>query len=918
MRIPLITLLLFWLVAPAAADVAQNTLIDFFAKEGGVRTMDIAAATDGTLYAACHSDTGRSILNIYRSRNGGSSWKLWDQIESVFAEGRVHEAKLATTSADPGKLLVLWIDQRLNSAGSWVRLSRASVDDDVPVWSRIDPWFIFNLDVHDPVIDTISAGGFQDRVCIGWREDRRYFYANSDDSGVTFSPAIEVYDNTTWEGWVGFDLAADNNGVTHIAWRHVEFNPDTTRIQYRRAQWGGEVIGNWGPVQVLATATHTGYRGVSVAADPAVGGNGVIVAVGGSVPSDPPTTLYLSADQGLTWSVSAELDDMNSPVVDWGASGPVVVTGTFGTVEWDAARLLLTQNGTLWDTEILVTKDWSGNWSEPALDLNPAQGDAPMVCFTADFNYPDDSALWFQGTWRDAPGYGVPDPDYVYGSSTYNHTTPIFAGDLDGDGDQELVFAQDDSDGDDSWRVTFLDPEAGETIFSDFHMSSVSDLALLDLGYDDIAEAFYVDSTYGHLEGKEGDGADLPGFPRDLGLGDGPYYINGGQVGTSHYDYVVVAEGRTVHVLNQDGSEYASWPWTAPLAAGVINGRPAIGDVDYDGQTDLVIPFTERVVVMTGSGQLMHYFGEGEAAAGTPSLTDFDNDGDLEIVIPRSHGTIDVVHHDGTPAGAAWPFDTGIPGMPSQVALADIAGDDRRDLIFLDAGHTLRAITPAGVVVVEGEMDVPLSARIVDPVVAQIGPGEPAILFGGDDGMMRAITVNGAQEGWPRSDGKAVLASATVTDLNADGIVELIYPTEDNLWVLDMGVAHVDTLPLWPMSGADRGRTGRVDGGPIEVTAVSSLPAISSALHGAVPNPFNPMTSIRFTLGEPAAEVSLRVYDLAGRMVRTLHNGALNEGEHRMTWRGDDDRGRAMSSGVYLCQLTVDGRIETQRMALVR
>jgi hypothetical protein len=768
------------------------------------------------------------------------------------------------------------------------------------------------------VIDTIAAGVFQDRVCIGWRDDRRYLYANSDDSGVTFSTAIEVFDNTTWEAWVGFDLAADNNGVAHMAWRHAELGPDTTKIYYRRAQWGGEVIGNWSPVQAIDTHTRSGYRGVTVAADKTPGGSGVVVAVGGSTPSAPPTSIYLSEDQGLTWSLSAELDHTNTATAAWGAAGPVVVTETFGTEEWGTAKLLVTRNGASWDIEILAAKTMSGNWSDAALALDPSRGDAPLICFTGDFNYPDDTALWFNASWRDAPGYGVPDPDYVYGNPLYDHTTPILAGDLDGDGDQELVFAEDNGDDDGRWKVTFLDPALGETIYTDLYMSSASDLALLAYGYDGTVEAFYVDATHGHLEGKDGDGTDLPGFPKDLGLGAGPYWINGGRVGTSFYDYVVVAEGRTVHVLRQDGAYYAGWPWTAPAAAGVINGRPAIGDVDHDGQSDLVVPFTERTVVLTGSGQLLHYFGEGEAAAGSPSLTDFDSDGDLEIVIPRSHGTIDVVHHDGTPAGNAWPFDTGIPGMPSQVALADIAGDDRRDLIFMDATHTLRAITPAGVVVLEWEIDLPLSAPVLDPVVAQVGPGDPAILIGGDDGLMRVFTVNGPQDGWPRWDGSPVLAAATVTDVDADGIVEMIYPTAENLWVLDMGVAEPDSQTLWPMTGADRSRTGRVDGGPVEFSATPEMPGLSMALHGAAPNPFNPRTTIRFSLEEAAPVASLRVYDVAGRLVRTLHRGALSAGDQQVVWRGEDESGRAMASGVYFCRLEIGDAVRTARMALVR
>jgi hypothetical protein len=73
------------------------------------------------------------------------------------------------------------------------------------------------------------------------------------------------------------------------------------------------------------------------------------------------------------------------------------------------------------------------------------------------------------------------------------------------------------------------------------------------------------------------------------------------------------------------------------------------------------------------------------------------------------------------------------------------------------------------------------------------------------------------------------------------------------------------------------------------------------ALHPAYPNPFNPSTVIRYEL-RAASRVSLRVYDTAGREVRTLVEGWRAAGNHEVTFEGAD-----LPSGVYLLRLETSG-----------
>lgn len=83
------------------------------------------------------------------------------------------------------------------------------------------------------------------------------------------------------------------------------------------------------------------------------------------------------------------------------------------------------------------------------------------------------------------------------------------------------------------------------------------------------------------------------------------------------------------------------------------------------------------------------------------------------------------------------------------------------------------------------------------------------------------------------------------------------------------------------------------------------------------PNPFNPSTTIGFELPAPA-QARLAVYDLTGRLVRTLVDGSLPRGRHEATWDGRDAAGRSVASGLYIARLEAGGSVRLQRMGLVR
>jgi hypothetical protein len=88
-------------------------------------------------------------------------------------------------------------------------------------------------------------------------------------------------------------------------------------------------------------------------------------------------------------------------------------------------------------------------------------------------------------------------------------------------------------------------------------------------------------------------------------------------------------------------------------------------------------------------------------------------------------------------------------------------------------------------------------------------------------------------------------------------------------------------------------------------------------LFNAAPNPFNPHTSIRFSLTHPA-RVRLLIFDVSGARVRSLAEALMPAGQHQFTWDGTNDRGRELASGAYFYRLEADGDVQAKKLILLR
>jgi hypothetical protein len=106
----------------------------------------------------------------------------------------------------------------------------------------------------------------------------------------------------------------------------------------------------------------------------------------------------------------------------------------------------------------------------------------------------------------------------------------------------------------------------------------------------------------------------------------------------------------------------------------------------------------------------------------------------------------------------------------------------------------------------------------------------------------------------------------------------------------------------------------------VENSATHDNPALikKNDLYSNYPNPFNPETSIRFSVAKNSL-VNIEVFNIKGQKVRSLTNRMYDQGLHRVVWNGKDDKNQSVGSGIYFCKMKVNNhQIKTRKMMLIK
>lgn len=202
---------------------------------------------------------------------------------------------------------------------------------------------------------------------------------------------------------------------------------------------------------------------------------------------------------------------------------------------------------------------------------------------------------------------------------------------------------------------------------------------------------------------------------------------------------------------------------------------------------------------------------------------------------------------------------------------------------------------------------VDISDRTMPHVVTTLNlPGESIRRIHVADGLLYVADESGgvqildiSEENAPRMLGSAILGDSTLDF--AVGSDRLFVPGGQTLTILPTQCRAQFGLQHEERSAA----------------AVGAREDLAAYWIGATPNPARVSTVLSFRV-EREAPVSLAVYDLSGRQVRTLWSGSMASGGHELTWDGRDDQGRTVSTGTYFARLNVAGEVSGQRLLWIR
>ena len=128
-------------------------------------------------------------------------------------------------------------------------------------------------------------------------------------------------------------------------------------------------------------------------------------------------------------------------------------------------------------------------------------------------------------------------------------------------------------------------------------------------------------------------------------------------------------------------------------------------------------------------------------------------------------------------------------------------------------------------------------------------------------------------------------------------------------------------LPEYDLAGDSRIYDGIIDIGCFEWQGVSvddllNSVSIKPILNANYPNPFNPTTTISFSIPEES-KVDLSIYNIKGQRVKSLVKESFESGNHSVVWNGVDDSGKSVGSGVYFYKLNVNGKSKLVKKCLL-
>ena len=448
-------------------------------------------------------------------------------------------------------------------------------------------------------------------------------------------------------------------------------------------------------------------------------------------------------------------------------------------------------------------------------------------------------------------------------------------------------------------------------------------------------------------------GNHLPGFP--ISYNDGDYNPT---KPISLYDFdndgkleLIVSKNNQIAVYNFDGVLRQGWP---RYIAGVMRTNPAVGDFDNDGYGEIVAATHKRFtsgVIDSSAIRIFRENGDNFSSdwpvysdsgyynwGASPTIILNKNNSDSSLIVMSTKKANDIggisknrlIKYNIVGEIVDIGYNSVLNGLGTLVS-GDI--DDNGTIEYANGNQgnpSSLTVYSNRMIKLSGWPNEGVGEHWATPVIGKLLYNKELNIAANNwyaydplgYGFIYAYNQDGSQLPWSPIRPIGLVEAMSLADLNNDGSIEIIATSSKTSNETYLHVWTIPGIPFthedfpWPQYGHDRYRSNQhgfiPPDEPVGIQPMNTNVPAAYNLYQNFPNPFNPVTGIKFDIAKKG-NVKLVVFDMLGRELSTLINESLNPGTYQVSFDGNN-----LSSGVYFYKLSTDSFTEIKRMIMAK